>query len=535
MYKNNINTRKNNAVSEIISLLLLITITIVVFVGLHQIIVSDSGPEAQQTVILSGKLVGDTYIVEHCRGPSLDLNTKCIVEIGGFSYNYYVKNLLNSKSKEDDLWSIGERLVCKLENITYLKVSFSIVDTENNLVLFDQTIQDGLISEYPYIVLTLNPTEIEGGSTKLWLGYNFRNYSGSVRFSYKKLGESWVNTPWESKTGEGLYNKTISSLLDEIYIYRAELSCESNILNGEEIPILQDEITSVDKISPYQILSSPITINVTGNSQLDGVKLYYRWSDDNTSWGSESESTTWSAELLTNPSFETGDTTGWLNAGGGTMTVGTDCPWGTESPYEGTYYSYWLAAGEKVNAYAYQNVSLASYASYIDLGKAKINVTGWLVSDEYHIPVYDEFFMHVNFYDASNALMSGYSYQSGGTNPVSQGTGNNVNNWAQYGITNYTIPTGARKVQVKYYAWEYIDGSSWWDAGSADNFSIKVGVINSIGNDNWNIFGTDYNSPWTWNFNFPFNEGYYQFYSIGIYSNTSEIKPSNPDTICQKQ
>ena len=215
------------------------------------------------------------------------------------------------------------------------------------------------------------------------------------------------------------------------------------------------------------------------------------------------------------------------------MTVGTDCPWGSESPYEGSYYSYWLETDATVNAYAYQNVSLVGYASYIDVGLAKINVTGWLVSDEYNVPVYDEIFMNVNFYDASDIYMGGFGYQSGGTNPVSEGSGNNVDNWAQYGITNYTIPVGARKVQVKFYTWEYIDGSSWYDAGSADKFSVKVGISESV--TDWNVFQIDYNSPWSWRFNFPLNEGYYEFYSIGNYNDYLEGTPSGADAICKKQ
>ena len=42
--------------------------------------------------------------------------------------------------------------------------------------------------------------------------------------------------------------------------------------------------TSVDKISPYNIESSPLKITATGPSDLDSVILYYRWSEDNTSW-----------------------------------------------------------------------------------------------------------------------------------------------------------------------------------------------------------------------------------------------------------
>jgi len=43
--------------------------------------------------------------------------------------------------------------------------------------------------------------------------------------------------------------------------------------------------TKVDAITPYKISSSPITINATGPSDLDNVTLWYRYSSDNSSWG----------------------------------------------------------------------------------------------------------------------------------------------------------------------------------------------------------------------------------------------------------
>ena len=39
--------------------------------------------------------------------------------------------------------------------------------------------------------------------------------------------------------------------------------------------------TSVDEISPYEQSGSPLTITATGDSNLDNVSLYYRWSDNN--------------------------------------------------------------------------------------------------------------------------------------------------------------------------------------------------------------------------------------------------------------
>jgi hypothetical protein len=42
--------------------------------------------------------------------------------------------------------------------------------------------------------------------------------------------------------------------------------------------------TSVNMTSPYVTSVNPLTITAAGNSDLDSVSLYYRWSDDNSSW-----------------------------------------------------------------------------------------------------------------------------------------------------------------------------------------------------------------------------------------------------------
>ncbi len=50
-------------------------------------------------------------------------------------------------------------------------------------------------------------------------------------------------------------------------------------------PIFLSISTSVDEISPYNVPTSTVEITATGPSDLDGVTLYYRWSQDNITWG----------------------------------------------------------------------------------------------------------------------------------------------------------------------------------------------------------------------------------------------------------
>jgi hypothetical protein len=176
---------------------------------------------------------------------------------------------------------------------------------------------------------------------------------------------------------------------------------------------------------------------------------------------------TWSGELLTNPGFETGNSTGWTNGGGGTVNVGVLCYGCNDNPHSGSYQAYWNTSN--VNYYLYQNVSLASYAAYIDAGNAVINATGWLISNEY--PTQDVFYMQVRFYDGSSTEISASRYDTGTMD---------VSTWAQYGITSYVIPTGARSVQIRFNTWE-----PSYDAGSADDFSIKVGLISDVDQDRY--------------------------------------------------
>jgi hypothetical protein len=166
----------------------------------------------------------------------------------------------------------------------------------------------------------------------------------------------------------------------------------------------------------------------------------------------------WSSELLTNPGFESGST-GW-NSVGQTMSTGPACQNNCDAiPHSGSNVAYWTAPSAITN-YAYQTVDLSGYASDIDAGNALIDATGWFISDE--IPTQDRFWMQVKFYDGSSSEIVSDSYDTG-TQEVAT--------WTQYGISSYTIPVGARSVEIRFDTWEDSYG-----AGSADDFSVTVGT-----------------------------------------------------------
>jgi len=178
-----------------------------------------------------------------------------------------------------------------------------------------------------------------------------------------------------------------------------------------------------------------------------------------------SGSVTWSGELLTNPGFETGNLTGWTNGGGGSANVGLGCPWCDDNPHSGSYQVYWNSPNLAYSLY--QNVSLSGYSSQIDAGNALINATGWFISNEYQaFPPFDVFWMQVRFYDGSSNELAEYRYDTGTLN---------VSTWAQYGLTEYPVPAGTRSVQIRFNIYEY-DGATYYDAGSADDFSVKIGI-----------------------------------------------------------
>ena len=179
MEKNHRRSRLKYAVSEVFSVILILTITVTIFVTVSYFVLSDPGPAPEPMTELHGRVKDNSFIIEPTKGEPLSLDTICVLEIGGIKSNYKVRDFLETKSKQDGEWNLGERATFHLGNFTYFKVSFKLISREKDFVLWDEIIQNGIISKYEYIVLSIEPTDIEDGSANLWSGHNFGDKTGS--------------------------------------------------------------------------------------------------------------------------------------------------------------------------------------------------------------------------------------------------------------------------------------------------------------------------------------------------------------------
>ncbi len=84
-------------------------------------------------------------------------------------------------------------------------------------------------------VTTNDATPVTRNMAKLNMDYDFKGYTGEVRFRYKPSGGAWTNTSWVSKSGSGSYSKQITGLSSGTqYYFEAQLQYDSTIINGGE-------------------------------------------------------------------------------------------------------------------------------------------------------------------------------------------------------------------------------------------------------------------------------------------------------------
>lgn len=128
------------AVSELVGVMLLLSIVMGVMAIIFFQVSSDKGPDKQAFVKLVGKIEGTNLIVEHKGGESLTLDTRISIAYAGKNYSFTVGDIIID-TNHNGFWNLGEKMIFPftydLNNLSkYDDIDVMSVDTESNSIQF---------------------------------------------------------------------------------------------------------------------------------------------------------------------------------------------------------------------------------------------------------------------------------------------------------------------------------------------------------------------------------------------------------------
>ena len=140
------NRRRNQAVSEIVGIALLLGISISLFACVQLIVYSYPFEPSPPSLNLVASIDQENILIEHHGGESISLDAQIRILIGGSNhYSILARDYLNSNSSDnDDYWEIGEVVVYNPNvNLNGERVETTIVDKETRSVVMTGIIQGG--------------------------------------------------------------------------------------------------------------------------------------------------------------------------------------------------------------------------------------------------------------------------------------------------------------------------------------------------------------------------------------------------------
>ena len=184
------NQRKNIGASEVVGTLLLVSIGVSLFAVLTIVTftmpsVFFSDPTPSTNII--GRVDGNTVVFENYGGRALPLDTKITVMFAETPLIMTIGDLLDSASKADGEWNIGEKIVILNNdpNLPIMRINVIITDTASNTIVMRGVLQEGSQAVNP-IAVTLHADSITTNTAKIYMQYDFRYYIGikKIRFTY---------------------------------------------------------------------------------------------------------------------------------------------------------------------------------------------------------------------------------------------------------------------------------------------------------------------------------------------------------------
>jgi len=235
------NRRADTGVSEIIGVVLLLLMAIILFSTVYVFVINETLDISEKTspsATVLGTIGGSDIILEHRGGDALSLDTKIMITISGVTYNMTIGDLLDNESKADGKWNIGEKLSYTPSlDITGRQVRILVIDEESGSIIMQGILQEGDTSVDPFVI-TRYATNVLSYSAKLWMEYDFKNYSGYLGFAWKPDGGDWTYSSPSLGSGDvysvtGSYAETINGLIPgTLYWFKAQLKYESTMIEG---------------------------------------------------------------------------------------------------------------------------------------------------------------------------------------------------------------------------------------------------------------------------------------------------------------
>ena len=296
--------------------------------------------------------------------------------------------------------------------------------------------------------------------------------------------------------------KALGIIVCSLLIFATVIPVAGNI-KMKSIPPIFAINTSVDKISPYIIGSSPLTITATGASDLNSVTLYYRWSMDNSTWSGIQEYSIFEG-------FESGSqNTSLWNIHQTDPPTNARIQWNYGNSHGG---SYSCSMDDNDNGGDFALNVIYTNIDFTDATEININFWEREWGDEQHSPQGDSWegwgpFDTVAF---TNDFITWYQI-------VSESELNSQT-WKEFEYDIGDDPDFSSPADSNFAIafQQYDNGRLTSDGRAWDDIKIEFSIGIGIDWSYWfDLNNPDLMYPWSWNFNFPNGTGYYEFYSIG--------------------
>ena len=279
--------------------------------------------------------------------------------------------------------------------------------------------------------------------------------------------------------------------------------------------------TSVDTISPYIVSLSPLNITATNTTAVDNVTLYYRYSKDNSTWGTKDisifdgfESGSMNSSLWSTYQTPSSDARIQFNYGDTTQSGGNACAMDDNDADAGDYalnelftvYDFTGASNINIDLWQYDADDEEQDIGNSWTGHADCDAVSFTNDDNTWYEVIDAASLN------SNDAWSHYTY--------------NISNDGDFDSS----VNSSFAIKFQQYDNYQIDIGQNWDGRVWDDIYINFTT-------DWiewsNTSNPDKNSPWSWDFDFPNGDGYYEFYSIGKKAGSpDETAPASADARC---